>query len=384
MSQKDKKSQIDKLKFEKGEDVRMKIVHLVAGSLYEGGVGTLARHLCESLARRGHEVTAYYLSRETSPFGREEMMQGVMVKRFDPIIANPLYVPPPGLIRELDEIDAEIIHVHNANTLLPACIAFSKKRLAGAMILQPHYHQYSQSIARNFLFFVYKKLLRTLVLQHYDIIIANSKYESRIFENDFPGAMSKTVLVPEEYSIRAPPHVRWQPSTHTKKILTVSALTKYKNVEKLILAFKILASERRNIELVIVGDGPERESLMTLASELGMCEKVRWKKGLSTNELWQEYANADVTVLLSSLESFSRVAHEAIAVGTPLIVYNHGPLSGLVRRKLAKGVNSLDPEEIADIINEVLSGGWKNVKVIQSFNGEVYVNLVSRLYEHLS
>jgi glycosyltransferase involved in cell wall biosynthesis len=83
------------------------------------------------------------------------------------------------------------------------------------------------------------------------------------------------------------------------------------------------------------------------------------------------------------LESFSRVAHEAIAVGTPLIVYNYGPLSALVNRGLAKGVQSLDPKEVADVINKVLNNEWKTVRPKSQLNSDAYINLIIRLYESL-
>jgi glycosyltransferase involved in cell wall biosynthesis len=165
--------------------------------------------------------------------------------------------------------------------------------------------------------------------------------------------------------------------------LYVGALSKYKNVEILIRALKILASKRKDIELIIIGDGPEKQRLMDLALRLGVDNKITLKHGLSSDELLQEYAAASAVVLLSTLESFSRVAHEAIAVGTPLIVYNYGPLSALVSEGLAKGVNNLNPAEIANAIDEVLSTEWKKAKPELQLDNVAYVNLITRLYESL-
>jgi len=48
------------------------------------------------------------------------------------------------------------------------------------------------------------------------------------------------------------------------------------------------------------------------------------------------------------LESFSRVVYEALLVGVPTIVLNFGATEQLVKAGLAEGVNSLNPEEIAN------------------------------------
>ena len=361
----------------------MKIIHVVPGPLHKGGVGTLVGNLCESLAKQGNSVTAYYVDRTVIHQHERKSMHGVSVKGIRPIIGDPFYVPPHSLIRDLDRENADIIHVHNIHTLLPLYVATFKKRLSEKMVLQPHYHERGQSIVRNLLFSSYKKILRATVFRHFDAIIANSEYEKASLERDFQKFSGKVELVPEEYSLTVPSYVRWKPSIQSKRLLYVGALSRYKNVELLVRALRILTLKRKDIELIIIGDGPEKQRLMKLAFSLGVHDNITFKHGLPHDDLLREYVAASIVVLLSTLESFSRVAHEAIAVGTPLIVYNYGTLSDLVKRGLAKGVNTLDPEEVAGIINEVLSKGWKNIKVAQSLNGEIYANLIYKLYEHL-
>ncbi len=361
----------------------MKIVHIVPGSLYQGGVGTLTRILCESLVMHRHEVTVYCLSKELDHRDIKETENGVIVKRFNPIIGDPFYMPPHSLTENLSKENANIIHVHNVNTLLPACIATSARQFSRATILQPHYHQHGQNAVRNLFFSIYKRIFKTVAFQHYDVIIANSQYERITLQSDFPNISSKIMLVPEEYSLKVPPHVKWKPPLQTKKVLSVGTLTKYKNVDSLIRAFKVLTLGSQDLELVIVGDGPERKKLMTLAHKLEVCDKIKLKNRLLSNKLLQEYANANVMVLLSSLESFSRVAYEAIAIGVPLIVYNYGALGELVKKGLAKGVNTLDPVEVAYAINDTINSNWTTARPTQTLDGEAYANLMIKVYENL-
>jgi glycosyltransferase involved in cell wall biosynthesis len=285
-------------------------------------------------------------------------------------------------VKELETEMPDIVHLHNIHTLLPFYTAKLKKRSKEKVVLQPHYHESGQNILRNSMFSIYKTVLRTRGSRCFDAIVTNSKYEKASFERDFSGINAKVVLVPEEYSLEIPSHVKWKPSRQSR-LLYVGALTRYKNVAILIRALKLLTLQVKNIELIIVGDGPEKQRLAKLALSLGVNDKTTMKQGLPYNELLQEYATANVVVLLSTLESFSRVAHEAIAVGTPLIVYNHGPLSMLVQRNLAKGVDSLDPKEVADVIMETLKNDKKTANTRKPSDPEVYVDQIVKLYKSL-
>lgn len=359
----------------------IKVVHVTPDSPYHGsygGVKTLVRDLARDLAKKGYLVKVFCLENSSS-LQREEIIEGVIVRRFKRLVGDPLYVPSLKFINELHKEGPDIIHVHNIHTLLPAFIAIWRKYFSGKVVLQPHYHRYGQNTIRNFLFFTYKVILSARLLQHFDVIIANSEYEATCLREDFPKISSKIVLVPEDSMITLP-SVKWRPSVQPKKVLYVGALKKYKNVDVLIHAFKILNLKRNDSELVLIGNGPERKRLLNLAFKLGVHRRVIWKRNLSRDELLEEMSRASVVVLLSKLESFSRVAHEAIAIGTPLLVYNYGVFRDLVRRGLAKGVDKLDPEEVASAINSVLNGEWR--PKIKYDSGKVsYVDLITKVYE---
>jgi glycosyltransferase involved in cell wall biosynthesis len=133
-----------------------------------------------------------------------------------------------------------------------------------------------------------------------------------------------------------------------KRVLFVGVLKRYKNVHKLLEGFACLVQAgHRDYRLVIVGAGPERDALVDLASSLGVAEVVEWKHDLSRTELLNEYALASVFVMLSSLESFSRVVYDALVIGVPTVVLNYGALHHLVADGLVEGVDSLTGDSIA-------------------------------------
>jgi glycosyltransferase involved in cell wall biosynthesis len=150
-------------------------------------------------------------------------------------------------------------------------------------------------------------------------------------------------------------HVKRHPEEPIR-ILYVGALKRYKNVDKIIEGFSFfLRKGSPRSKLVIVGEGPEYEYLVTCAHNLGLDAFIEWKHGLSREQLLDEYARASVFVLLSHLESFSRVVYDALLIGVPAVVLNFGALKDLVRQGLVIGVNSLNPMEIARGLSKALT-----------------------------
>lgn len=77
----------------------------------------------------------------------------------------------------------------------------------------------------------------------------------------------------------------------------------------------ILLAHRNNWELVIVGEGTERESLEALAAKLEV--KVRFTGGLTQEQLRGEYWRAGHFVSFSETGSMDKVLLEASACGLP-------------------------------------------------------------------
>jgi len=70
--------------------------------------------------------------------------------------------------------------------------------------------------------------------------------------------------------------------------------------------------------LSIIGDGPERGRLESLAARLGIDDRVRFLGRLDHDRLAAEYGAAHALVLASSREGWANVLLEAMACGTPV------------------------------------------------------------------
>jgi teichuronic acid biosynthesis glycosyltransferase TuaC len=71
--------------------------------------------------------------------------------------------------------------------------------------------------------------------------------------------------------------------------------------------------------LLIVGAGPERTALETLAERLGVKDRVRFLGVLDQKTLREIYNCADALILASSREGWANVLLESMACGTPVI-----------------------------------------------------------------
>ena len=101
-------------------------------------------------------------------------------------------------------------------------------------------------------------------------------------------------------------------------LLSVGHLIERKGHDLVIRAL----SELAEYQLLIVGEGPEREALTHLAGRLGVASRVRFLGAQPHGLLPSLYGAADALVLASSREGWANVLLEAMACGTPVVASN--------------------------------------------------------------
>lgn len=111
-------------------------------------------------------------------------------------------------------------------------------------------------------------------------------------------------------------HVK--PNKDKFDIIFVGRLIKDKRVDLLLLAVKDL-----NLKIAIIGDGPEKNRLISLAHELGL-DNVFFKGFLDKDEDIYSYMKSSKMLVLPSVrEGFGIVVLEALACGCKVITSNH-------------------------------------------------------------
>jgi glycosyltransferase involved in cell wall biosynthesis len=91
------------------------------------------------------------------------------------------------------------------------------------------------------------------------------------------------------------------------------------------------------VELVIAGEGPDREPLEQQASALGIAGRVRFLGAQPRERIVELFRAADATILSSSWENFPHTVLEALSVGTPVLAMEAGGVAEVVH----DGVNGL-------------------------------------------
>ena len=136
-----------------------------------------------------------------------------------------------------------------------------------------------------------------------------------------------------------------------KLLLYIGRLAQEKNTETLFAAFEML-SERRpdDFALVVIGDGPERETLRRLQSQN---KNVNWIHYCTdSSELARFYRAADLFVHPGVQETFGLVALESQACGTPVVGIRGSWMDRIIFHEQESWAGGNSPEALAKAIEE--------------------------------
>lgn len=136
------------------------------------------------------------------------------------------------------------------------------------------------------------------------------------------------------------------------KILTVARLHKYKGLEYLIEAMRVLQDQMPESKLYILGKGAEKENLKSLVKTLGLERNVEFiREAIPNHEMPFLYSECDVYVQPSIIEPYGIAVLEAMACGKPVIGTKVGGMMDTIKDgETGFLVEPGNAEEIADRI----------------------------------
>jgi glycosyltransferase involved in cell wall biosynthesis len=140
----------------------------------------------------------------------------------------------------------------------------------------------------------------------------------------------------------------------TFTVSTAARLIERKKVHVLIEAFVALRREIPGARLVVIGDGPERLRLETLAAQLGVGPAVHFTGHVRHREVVSRIAESHVFVLPSIRESLGTVYFEAMSQGVPVV----GTIGEGIADFITDGedgflVRPNDPEPLVRVMREL-------------------------------
>jgi glycosyltransferase involved in cell wall biosynthesis len=186
----------------------------------------------------------------------------------------------------------------------------------------------------------FKKQLAMLLYQKKDLqmancILATSQMEAHNVRN--LGIYSPVAVIPNgiditEYKCRG----EIEKYSIKKQILFLSRIDPKKGIEYLIEAWKILKSQYRDWNVIIVGNGEESYilRLKTLISKYGLEECIRILPPAFGEDKYKLYCESSLFVLPTYSENFGMVIAEAMSCGVPVITTNGTPWHELNTKKL--------------------------------------------------
>jgi len=172
-----------------------------------------------------------------------------------------------------------------------------------------------------------------------------------------------------------------------KIIFSVGRLVPWKGFDVLIE----LMSNLLDWQLIIVGDGPDKEKLGKLINRLNLEKRVKLVGSMPRERLLEYLTKAQVFVLNTSFESFSFQVVEAMNLGIPVITTNIGNLPEIIddgregiliepnnKEQLIKAIKRLEQDD--DYRKEIIKNAKKKA---QKFSIENMLNILEKLLKSL-
>ena len=103
------------------------------------------------------------------------------------------------------------------------------------------------------------------------------------------------------------------------RIVCVAYLIRRKRIDLVLAALAKLRSRGLDASLILAGDGPERQPLAALATQLGLDGAMQCLGHVANADIAAVYANADVFVTMSQVDPHPPAVLEAMAAGLPVI-----------------------------------------------------------------
>lgn len=332
----------------------------------------------ESLMKQGHNV--FVFAQHDANYKDEEPFifryPSLPLPSGDISTAIPV---SPFVDQLLPALKLDVIHAHH-----PILLGQTAARKAAEMGLPlvftfhtqyweyTHYVPFPQEVIQEFLKNAVHKWLRDFMQKCQHIIIPSESMKD-ILVRDY-GLDGHYTVVPTGTNLE--PFLNadgdalrkekgWQDETI---LISVGRLAAEKNWETLLRAFAKIYPEHPDTRLVLIGDGPSKEELQSLAVELGVGERVTFTGSLPFGEVPHYLKAADVFSFASVTETQGLVTIEAMAAGLPVVavdgsgtrdIVEHGKQGFLVENDvdaLAKGLDDLlsDPHQMKRFSNSAL------------------------------
>ncbi len=213
-----------------------------------------------------------------------------------------------------------------------------------------------------------------------DAVICQSKDMANDFRILYNIPSDKLFIINNPITRRKDTTLEPKISNDVKQFITIGRLSPEKGHEPLL---RMLSKINIDFHYTIVGDGPERETLLELIQELGLSDKITHIA--YTNNAYPYLRASDILLQGSYVEGFPNVVLESCSVGTPVIAFD---VPGGTKEIIIHDINGFLVNEESEFIRFLtLFKDWQKKTIMDSvkdrFSEKTILGQYERLFERI-
>lgn len=329
---------------------KIRVCHVICG-LKSGGVETVIYNYCKEIGNEEFEWFVLYQHEPAQKNVEEFEKIGVKLYRIPSKIKHPIknYKETKKYLKK-EKID--IVHCHMTLMNFIPLIAAKKNGIKTRIC---HSHN-SDTRDKNILIRVIEQILKKISIENATQLVAcgNDAGKYMFGKRKFIVLYNSMDLRKFMFdsNIRKSEREKMGIDDSTIVLGNIGRFTKQKNHVFLLEVFKKILLEEKNVKLVLVGDGEQRENIEILAQEMGIYKNIIFT-GVISNTNYM-YSLFDIFLLPSLWEGLPVVAIEAQAAGLRCFFSNTIDSDSVIDEKSAK-LLELDTElwknEVLKVLN---------------------------------
>ena len=281
-----------------------------------GGAEIMADTLVEELRRRGHEAALVTVPFKWYP--AERVLTHAFLWR----------------LVELDEVDGRAVDAVIA-TKFPAYCVRHPNKIAWVLHQFRQAYEYDRTDLGQFSESPEDRALRRKVQELDRVALGEAR---RLFatSRNVAGRIERSTGLHAEVLPHPPQDLPYRCDAYGDFILSVNRLDRAKRIDLLVEA----AAERPELNVVVAGDGPDRQRLEGIARERGLDGRIRFTGRISDDELTGLYASCRAVFYAPIDEDFGMVPYEAFLSEKPVVTTTDagGPLEVVSDRRTGRVV----------------------------------------------
>ena len=170
-------------------------------------------------------------------------------------------------------------------------------------------------------------------------------------------------------------------------LVSITRVSKEKNIMEILRYFHSLLRVDPEVQLVIVGDGPDRKRLQKYCESSGISEHVYFTGIIAPDDVYRYYKMGDVFVSASTFEPQGMTYIEAMACGLPQVCRKDECLIDVIDNGENGFVYETEPE-FTDAVSKLLLDSElredmssKALEKAESFSGTRFAERTVELYQ---